>query len=242
MYPPAVPHTVVDHEQHAHRRRDPHHPLPHSTPLHPSPLHPTNAPITNSTTDLYRDITDLAHDAPHWLRSLADIGTEGGLLLLMALAVAAWWRARRGSAHRVALALLAPIATAAAYLLSEIIKSAVHEERPCRAVAGAAASLIPCPPHGDWSFPSNHSTIAAALAVGIAATWRTALWLALPIALLTGFSRIFVGVHYPHDVAAGLILGATAAALCTALLSRPTTRLVHHLRASNRKWQSLVQP
>ncbi|WP_079146107.1 phosphatase PAP2 family protein [Streptomyces lydicus] len=216
-------------------------------PLHTTPTTPTihtthDAPITNSTTGLYRDITDLAHDAPHWLRTVADIGTEGGLLLLMALALAAWWRARRGSAHQVALALLVPIATAFAYLLSEIIKSAVHEERPCRAVAGAAASLIPCPPHGDWSFPSNHSTIAAALAVGIAVTWRTALWLALPIALLTGFSRIFVGVHYPHDVAAGLTLGATAAILCMALLSRPTTRLAHHLRTGNRTWQTLVRP
>ncbi|MEU8787348.1 hypothetical protein [Streptomyces sp. NPDC048637] len=40
-----------------------------------------------NTTTLYRDLTDLAHHAPDWLRTLAGLGTEGGLLLLMAMAV-----------------------------------------------------------------------------------------------------------------------------------------------------------
>ncbi|MFE0376071.1 phosphatase PAP2 family protein [Streptomyces inhibens] len=192
-----------------------------------------------NSTDLYRELTDAAYDAPHWLRTLADIGTEGGILLLMAVAVLGWWRARSSTAHHVALAVLVPIATAVAYVLSELVKSVVDEERPCRAVAGAAASIVPCPPEGDWSFPSNHSTIAAALAVGIAVAWRAALWLALPVALLTGLSRVFVGVHYPHDVAAGLALGAAVAALCVALLGRPVTGLVLRMRAG--RWRVLVE-
>ncbi|MGW1378826.1 phosphatase PAP2 family protein [Streptomyces sp. NPDC002446] len=192
-----------------------------------------------NSTDLYRDVTDLAHDAPNWLRTLADIGTEGGLILLMAVAALGWWRARSGSGRSVALALLVPVVTAVAYLVSEVVKSAVDEERPCRAVAGAAASIIPCPPVGDWSFPSNHSTIAAALAVGITIAWRAAAWAALPVALLTGFSRVFVGVHYPHDVAAGLALGAAVAALGAAILSRPATTLVLRMRAG--RWRVLVE-
>lgn len=192
-----------------------------------------------NSTDLYRDLTTLAHDAPNWLRTLADIGTEGGLLLLMAVAVLGWWRARSGTARRVALAVLVPIGTAAAYLLSELLKAVVDEERPCRAVVGAAASIVPCPPEGDWSFPSNHSTIAAALAVGITVAWRAAAWVALPVALLTGFSRVFVGVHYPHDVVAGLTLGTAVAALCAALLSRPATDLALRMRAG--RWRVLVE-
>ncbi|WP_411145742.1 phosphatase PAP2 family protein [Streptomyces sp. x-80] len=191
-----------------------------------------------NSTDLYRDITDLAHGAPDWIRTLADLGTSGGLLLLMAVAVLGWWRSRRGEARAVALAVLVPVATIVAYALSEIVKSLVNEERPCRAVAGAAASIVPCPPEGDWSFPSNHSTLAAALAVGIVFAWRAALWLALPVALLTGFSRVFVGVHYPHDVLVGLGLGTLVAALCVALLTGTVTGLVLRMRSG--RWRVLV--
>ncbi|MFK8848256.1 hypothetical protein [Streptomyces sp. Ac-502] len=48
------------------------------------------------STDLYRDVTDFAHDTPGWVHSLAAGGTEGGILLLMALAVLGWWRSRKG--------------------------------------------------------------------------------------------------------------------------------------------------
>ncbi|MFH8408026.1 phosphatase PAP2 family protein [Streptomyces sp. NPDC018019] len=191
------------------------------------------------STDLYRVVTDFAHDTPGWMHSLAAGGTEGGILLLMALAVLGWWRSRKGEERLVALAILVPIGTAVAYLVSEIVKSLVDEERPCRAVAHAAASIVQCPPQGDWSFPSNHSTIAAALAVGIVFAWRAAAWLVLPIALLTGFSRVFVGVHYPHDVVAGLALGTLTATLCVTLFARPLTALVVRLGAG--RWKILVR-
>ncbi|KOG53198.1 PA-phosphatase-like phosphoesterase [Streptomyces griseoflavus] len=191
------------------------------------------------STDLYRVVTDFAHDTPGWIHSLAAGGTEGGILLLMALAVFGWWRSRKGEERLVALAILVPVGTAVAYLVSEIVKSLVDEERPCRAVAGAAASIVQCPPQGDWSFPSNHSTIAAALAVGIVFAWRAAAWLALPVALLTGFSRVFVGVHYPHDVVAGLALGTLTATLCVTLLAGPLTSLVVRLAAG--RWKILVR-
>ena len=79
--------------------------------------------------------------------------------------------ARAGADPRaLAIAVLAPLVTAVAYVCSELLKSAVDEERPCRAVAGAVASIVECPAYGDWSFPSNHSTIAGAAAVP---AWRS---------------------------------------------------------------------
>lgn len=69
-----------------------------------------------------------------------------------------------------------------------------------------------------FSFPSGHSTTAIAL-FGLLAyfmyrhyneEWqkRLALWLALALILGTGFSRIYLGVHYLSDVLAGFMLGA----------------------------------
>ncbi|MFD3498909.1 phosphatase PAP2 family protein [Streptomyces sp. NPDC058676] len=95
----------------------------------------------------------------------------------------------------------------------------------------AAPSLAACPPPGDWSFPSNHATIAGAAAVTLALVRRTALWLTAPLALLMASSRVFVGVHYPHDVAAGLALGAAVAFAVVGLCRGPAARSAAAMRA-----------
>ncbi|MFI2509686.1 phosphatase PAP2 family protein [Streptomyces sp. NPDC018972] len=182
---------------------------------------------------LYRDITDYARETPTWAQHTAEIGTEAGLLVFVALFVAGWWRARHAGTHAFAIAALAPLATAVAYVCSEVLKSGVAEERPCRAVAGAAASLAECPPRGDWSFPSNHATIAGASALTLVLVRRALVWLTAPLALLMAFSRVFVGVHYPHDVAAGLLLGTVVAFTVVRLGTRPAVRLAEAMRASS---------
>ncbi|MFF2652486.1 phosphatase PAP2 family protein [Streptomyces sp. NPDC058045] len=182
--------------------------------------------------DLYLDITDFAHSTPTWVQQLGEVWTEAGLLLFGVLFVIGWWRSRREDAAAVALAVLAPVATAVALVLSEAVKSAVQEERPCRAVAGAPASLVECPPHGDWSFPSNHSVIAGGAAVALLLAWRGIGVLTLPMAVLMAFSRVFVGVHYPHDVLAGLVFGALLAMLAMRVLRGPVEKLVLAMRGS----------
>jgi membrane-associated phospholipid phosphatase len=182
--------------------------------------------------DLYLEISDAAHDSPTWVQHLAETGTEAGLLLYGVLFVVAWWRRRRGETGAFAVAVLAPLATAVAYVCSELLKSVVDEERPCRAVADAATPLVDCPPHGDWSFPSNHATIAGAATVALALTWRGILWLTAPMALLMAFSRVFVGVHYPHDTVAGLALGALVAFTFVRLTTRPAARVAEAMRGS----------
>jgi undecaprenyl-diphosphatase len=184
------------------------------------------------TRGLYRDITDFAHTTPSWVQHLAELWTEAGLLLFAVLFVVAWWRARTGEPRATAVAVLAPLATATGYVVSELLKSAVDEERPCRAVVGAAASLVPCPPTGDWSFPSNHAAIAGAAAVALAIVWPRIALLTVPMALLMAFSRVFVGVHYPHDVLVGLTVGGAVAALFVTALTRPAAALVTTMRTS----------
>ncbi|WP_445402041.1 phosphatase PAP2 family protein [Streptomyces sp. LE64] len=179
----------------------------------------------------YRDITSFARDSPSWLQHTAEIGTEAGIVVFVVLFVAAAWRVRRASDRVLAAALLAPVATGVAYLLSELLKTVFDQDRPCRTVAGAAASLVACPERGDWSFPSNHATIAGASAVTLALVRRGLVWVTVPLALLLAFSRVFVGVHYPHDVAAGLLLGAVVAPLVLHLGTGPATGVLGSLRS-----------
>ncbi|MFC7818166.1 phosphatase PAP2 family protein [Streptomyces sp. NPDC057367] len=183
--------------------------------------------------ELYRDITGFAQDTPTWVQHTAEVWTEAGILLFGALFVVAWWRSRSDGTRAFAIAALAPVATAVAYVCSELVKSGFTQERPCRAVAGAVPSLAECPPTGDWSFPSNHATIAGASAVTLVLVRRAAVWLTVPLALLMAFSRVFVGVHYPHDVVAGLLFGALVAAAAVRLGTRPATRLAGAMRASS---------
>jgi membrane-associated phospholipid phosphatase len=184
------------------------------------------------TSDLYLDVTEFARSTPGWVHGFVEVGTEAGILLFGALFVVLWWRARRLGDGAVALALLAPLATAVAYVVSEGAKSVLQEERPCRAVAGALPSIAECPPHGDWSFPSNHSAIAGAAAVALVFVLPRLALLTVPLALLMAFSRVFLGVHYPHDVAMGLLLGGSVVALVMVALAGPARTIVRSVRGS----------
>jgi undecaprenyl-diphosphatase len=186
-----------------------------------------------SGSGLYDGVIRFAGELPSWLRGIGALYTQVGLLVFVALFAFAWWQARSGSAALMASALLAPLGTAAAYLLSEVLKTFIHEERPCRSLA-EAATVLKCPEVGDWSFPSNHSTIAASAAVGLILYRRKfAPWLAT-LAVLMAFSRVFVGAHYPHDVAVGLALGAAVAWLVARLATTRATTLVTSLRRDPR--------
>lgn len=162
--------------------------------------------MINSSAELYLLITRFAQSTPEWVHSFADIGTDAGLLVFAALFAWNGWRTRGTPSHR--LALVAPLAVIGAYLVSEVAKSFIQEERPCRAVAGALP-IAECPSIGDWSFPSNHATIAASCALVLTVVWTRLAPLVIPLAMLMAFSRVFVGVHYPHDVAAGFLVGST---------------------------------
>ena len=57
------------------------------------------------------------------------------------------------------------------------------------------------------SFPSNHTAVAFAGAVVLAKIFPKGAWFLYTLATLIAFSRIYLGVHYPLDVVAGMILG-----------------------------------
>ncbi|MFD8122944.1 phosphatase PAP2 family protein [Streptomyces albidoflavus] len=157
---------------------------------------------------LQRWLSGAVADGPGWLGDVLELASEGVLvvlgLILLWVVVRAW---RAGDAVGVAGAVLTGAGTVVAYAGSEALKLVVDQERPCRAMA-AARAVVPCPETGDWSFPSNHATLAVALAVGLALTLPRWAWLVLPLGAAGAVLRVAVGVHYPHDVAAGAVLAA----------------------------------
>ncbi|MGY0007322.1 phosphatase PAP2 family protein [Micromonospora sp. I033] len=178
--------------------------------------------VPDVSVDWYHDIVEFADRSPEPVHWFAVHFTEGAVVLLgVLLVLAALARMVGGDLRSRALALAAPVAVVCAYASSEGLKTLIAEDRPCRSPADLAILAGHCPPAGDWSFPSNHATIAGALAATALLLHRRIGLVAVPLALLAALSRTFVGVHYPHDVAAGLLLGVLVGTLLTPVLARP---------------------
>ncbi|MEU3655318.1 phosphatase PAP2 family protein [Streptomyces sp. NPDC032161] len=167
---------------------------------------------------LYVRVTELARSSPDALDSAVRLWSDYGSALFALLMLASWWRSRAAAPARTAAALCAPLAVVAAFVVNDLVKSLFHEQRPCRTLH--VVTVEACPPLGDWSFPSNHAAIAAAAATAIWLTDRRLGAIAVPAALLMAASRVWIGVHYPHDVLIGLATGCLVAWVLTVAARR----------------------
>jgi undecaprenyl-diphosphatase len=146
---------------------------------------------------LYRRIRSLARtpDRVLWVRRFSRLGEHGALWLALGAAGAAVDGGRRRRWLR------ATGCVGAAYLISTSIKLAIGRKRP---VVEDLPHLMATPT--GLSFPSSHSTssFAAARAYGTLLPPVPLYGVAAAMAL----SRLYLGVHYPSDVAAGAALGS----------------------------------
>ncbi|MDD5658221.1 MAG: phosphatase PAP2 family protein [Elusimicrobia bacterium] len=129
----------------------------------------------------------------------------------------AWWLySGRGKALRALLAMVLAVALCDA-VTHRFIKPVFHRQRPEPA---GVALVLRTRSHGGYSFPSIHAanSFAGATVLGMVyPAWR---WPALLIAGLVAYSRVYAGVHYPFDSAAGALLGLLIGALIGAALLR----------------------
>lgn len=175
----------------------------------------------------YSDVTTFARDTP-WLNTPTVDYSSAGMVLFAVLILTAWWIGRRSAPSVMAAAIGVPIAAVSAYLVNDGIKWLVSEQRPCYALPGTFL-LEPCPPIDDYSFPSNHAAVAAAMAAAFFLVDRRLGLVTTAAAVIMGFSRVYVGAHYPHDVAVGLLVGAVVGTVTVIAVSRYGTTLVKRL-------------
>ena len=164
-----------------------------------------------------------------WLHGPAVAYADQGVVLFAVLLVAGYVVARRsGDLLRTARALLAGAGVLLAVALNQPIVHAANERRPYVALPHV---LVLVHRSADASFPSDHATMAGAVAVGLLYVSRRLGMVAVVAAVVMAFTRVYVGAHFPVDVVAGLAFGALVAVL-TQLAAGPLAQLLARLQST----------
>jgi undecaprenyl-diphosphatase len=151
----------------------------------------------------------ILNDPIVWLGLIEKLGA-----VWIALALLLGLRSHLGVRRSVALAVYTGLTTLAADALSFLVKDATHRTRPFV----AHPQIEPLYVVHSSSFPAGHAATAFAGAVLLSSLRpRLTPWFLL-LAAAIGFSRVYVGVHYPTDVLAGAALGAATGAVAAILL------------------------
>lgn len=191
---------------------------------------------------LLYEINGLARHAPSGLdRAVGLIGEYGIPLALVLLVLWCWRGARRQdeatAVESFAALVWAPLAAAAALLLNIPLREFVGRPRPFHQHAGLEV-LEPGLGQGlgraEFSFVSDHATLAMALGVGLFIANRKFGYIGIGLALLEGACRVYLGVHYPTDVIGGFALGTAVVLLLAPLAMAVLTPVVRAVARSPR--------
>jgi undecaprenyl-diphosphatase len=151
---------------------------------------------------LYRSIRSLARDPGRTrkVRAYSALGEHGAIWLGIGALGAALDAPRRERWQR------ATLTVAGAYLVSTTIKLAIGRKRPA---VEDLPHLMQTPT--GLSFPSSHSSSSFAAARAFGRLLPSPLLYAGAVTM--ALSRLYLGVHYPSDVAAGAALGTAVGSL-----------------------------
>jgi undecaprenyl-diphosphatase len=136
---------------------------------------------------------------------------------LALVGIALLWKGGPGGRRVVASAVIAALIIDPS--VYRLLKPLFGRLRPCheplldwiRAIDGCG---------GRYGFPSSHAANAFGVTVVFSAFYRTAKYYFIPLAILISAGRVYLGVHYPSDVAAGAVFGVGVAIGVIYLLTR----------------------
>ncbi len=128
-----------------------------------------------------------------WLSRLTHLGDAWFAVLLMFVVTVATRFDIRGA-----------LALAVSHCIVQLIKKCVSRVRPYDQNEQIVLCGIPL---RDYSFPSGHTNAAFTVATVLTMFLPALFVVFCSLAALVGFSRIYLGFHYPTDVAIGAIIG-----------------------------------
>jgi undecaprenyl-diphosphatase len=88
------------------------------------------------------------------------------------------------------------------HVVVQLVKRTVGRPRPSQGIDHDALVVEP----DRFSFPSGHSAAAMSVALAYSVAFPALSVVLIPLAMLIGMSRVFLGVHYPGDVLIGQLI------------------------------------
>ena len=174
----------------------------------------------------------------HWLNDATRESSAGqeaaktfnswAIIVLILAAAVLWVLARPEGSLRPKLATACAALAAVLGLIANMVLGHIwYHDRPFVTHPAQTVLLVHHAP--DNGFPSEHATVAFAIAFGVLVFYRPLGILFLLLATMISLDRIFVGVHYPADIVASLLIGL-GAALVVGVAGRPyLVWLVRHV-------------
>lgn len=134
-----------------------------------------------------------------FFKTITHLGDAGLFWILLTVVLLCFKKTRKPAIYS-AIALVGSVV-----ITNMILKNAVGRIRPYEVVNGLQCIVKLA---NDPSFPSGHTSAsfasATALCPKLPKPWAICL---MVLAALIAFSRLYVGIHYPTDVLAGLVIG-----------------------------------
>jgi membrane-associated phospholipid phosphatase len=180
--------------------------------------------VTTIDRTLYRAVNRFA-DHTSWAHGIFRFIAQDGIVLFALLLVIGWWIGRSSEAPllNVSKAIWAGAGPLLALAINQPIGSGIGRARPYMTIANMHLLVDRTK---DFSFPSDHATIAGGVAAGLFLLNRRLGLVTLIAAFVMAFARVYVGAHYPGDVLAGLVLGAAVTVGLTRFGTGLTTLVV----------------